>query len=68
VETEEITIQVERDEEPGWLVASWDDPMGGGITTQGQNFEDLQHQISDAVAAHFDEVEAPRRMQIRLRR
>jgi hypothetical protein len=27
---EEITLQVEREEQSGWLVASWDDPDGGG--------------------------------------
>ncbi|HTM13415.1 MAG TPA: hypothetical protein VL127_10895 [Bryobacteraceae bacterium] len=40
---EEITLQVLRDEQSGWLVASWDDPDGsGGITTQGQDLRDLQ--------------------------
>jgi len=40
---DEITLQVERDEDSGWLVASWDAPNGaGGITTQGQDLRDLQ--------------------------
>ena len=48
------------DEQSGWLVASWDDPNGsGGITTQGQDLRDLQHQVTEAVAAYFDEGEAP---------
>jgi predicted RNase H-like HicB family nuclease len=59
---EKITFQVQRDEQSGWLVASWDDPAGaGGITTQGQDLRDLQQQITEAVAVHFDEGTAPRR-------
>ncbi|MCU1232699.1 MAG: hypothetical protein JWP63_666 [Candidatus Solibacter sp.] len=59
---EEITFQVQRDEDSGWLVASWDDLTGsGGITTQGEDLRDLQ-QITDAVAVHFDEGTALRIM------
>jgi hypothetical protein len=62
---EEITLQVQLDEQSGLLVASWDDPGGtGGITTQGQDLRDLQQQITDAVAVHFDEGEGPRRIRI----
>jgi predicted RNase H-like HicB family nuclease len=62
---EEITLQVQRDEESGWLVASWDDPSGsGGITTQGEDLRDLQEQITEAVAVHFDEGEGPRRVRV----
>ena len=36
--TDEITFNVERDEENGWLTASWDAPRSqGGITTQGKD-------------------------------
>lgn len=62
---EEITLQVRRDQESGWLVAWWDDPTGaGGITTQGQDLRDLQEQITEAVATHFEEGAAPRRIRI----
>ena len=62
---EEITLQVQRDEQSGWLVAWWDDPEGeGGITTQGQDLRDLQQQITDAVAVHFAECDVPRRIRI----
>ena len=62
---EEITLQVQRDEESGWLVAWWDDPDGvGGITTQGQDLRDLQQQITEAVAVHFDGGAVPRRIRI----
>ena len=34
----EIAFNVERDEENGWLTASWDAPRSqGGITTQGKD-------------------------------
>ena len=60
---DEITLQIQHDQESGWLVASWDPPDGsGGITTQGQDLRDLQHQVTEAVAAYFDEGEAPRRI------
>ena len=62
---EEITLQVQRDEQSGWLLAWWDDPSGtGGITTQGQDLRDLQQQITEAVSVHFDEGEGPRRIRI----
>ncbi|MCZ6728523.1 MAG: hypothetical protein O7C61_02335 [SAR324 cluster bacterium] len=62
---DEITFQVQRDEDSGWLVASWDVPDGtGGISTQGKDLRDLQEQIIDAVAVHFDGEEAPRRIRL----
>ena len=62
---DEITFDVSRDEESGWLIASWDAPGGtGGITTQGKDLGDLQAQIFDAVATHFEEAEAPRRIRL----
>ncbi len=62
---EEITLQVQRDEQSGWLVAWWDDPEGtGGITTQGEDLRDLQQQITEAVAVHFDKESSPRRIRI----
>jgi hypothetical protein len=62
---EEITFQVQRDEQSGCLMAWWDDPNGaGGITTQGQDLRDLQQQITEAVGVHFDEGFVPRRIRI----
>lgn len=49
----EITFTVERDEDSGWLVASWDAPEGGGITTQGRDLQELQQQLREAVRCHF---------------
>jgi len=42
-------------EESGGYVAYWDDPRGGGITTQGEALVDLQANILDAVRCHFTE-------------
>jgi hypothetical protein len=62
---EEIALQVQRDEQSGWLVAWWDDPGGaGGITTQGQDLGDLQQQITEAVAVQFDAGAVPHRIRI----
>jgi len=60
----EITFQVSRDQESGWLTASWDDPAGGGITTQAKDLRELQQQVVEATQCHFDPGNAPR--QIRL--
>jgi len=60
---DEITLQVIRDEESGWLAASWDAPGDtGGITTQGEDLRDLQEQVTEAVAAYFDDGTAPHRI------
>jgi predicted RNase H-like HicB family nuclease len=57
----EITLTVERDEESGAYVASWDDPQGnGGITTQGNDLSELQTNIREAVCCHFGRAKAPR--------
>ncbi len=62
---DEITLQVRRDEESGWLVAWWDDPYAeGGITTQGEDLRELQQQVTEAVAVHFDEGAGPRRIRL----
>jgi predicted RNase H-like HicB family nuclease len=61
---DEITFQVQRDEDTGWLVAAWDAPEGGGITTQGKDLRDLQEQITDAVACHFDGEGTPHRIRL----
>ncbi|MSO21616.1 MAG: 2-oxoisovalerate dehydrogenase [Acidobacteria bacterium] len=60
----EITFQAERDEDSGWLVASWDAPEGGGISTQGEDLWELQEQVTDAVACHFEGESAPHRIRL----
>jgi hypothetical protein len=61
----EIVFQIETCEESGVLVASWDAPEGGGITTQGKDLRDLQDQVTDAVRCHFEAADTPRRIRFR---
>jgi len=56
----EITLIVERDEDSGFYVASWDAPTGkGGITTQGRDLRELEENVREAVACHFEDGQAP---------
>ncbi len=55
----EITLTVERDEQSGSLVASWDARGGGGITTEGRDLVELQAHVKEAVRCHFDRGEIP---------
>lgn len=56
----EITFNVERCQDTGMLVASWDEPdQNGGITTQGIDLTELQEMVKEAVLCHFNEGEAP---------
>ena len=48
----EITLTVTPAEEGGF-VATWDDPRGGGIATQGEDLRDLQDMVRDAVEGYF---------------
>jgi hypothetical protein len=61
----EIAFQVQRDEDSGLLSACWDAPdASGGISTQGNDLRDLQDQIVEAVAVHFDAGEIPNRIRL----
>ena len=57
---DEIVFQIEPANDGKGLIASWDDPQGGGITTQAGDLGDLQEQIAEAVRCHFDDAEIPR--------
>ena len=59
---DEILFQVEAS--GGMLVASWDAPGGGGITTQGKDLRDLQEQVADSIRCHFEPGELPRRIRL----
>ena len=62
---DEITFQISRCEDSGWLVASWDAPDGqGGITTQAKDLKELQEQILDATQCHFEQAHLPRRIRL----
>lgn len=61
----EIVLKVERDDESGWLVASWDAPdNGGGITTQGKDLSELQANVREAVRCHFGKGKTPRTIRL----
>ncbi len=61
----EITLTVERDEDSGGYVASWDAPRGkGGIVTQGGDLSELQDNVREAVTCYFDEGKAPRSIRL----
>ena len=61
----EITLTVERDEDSGWFVASWDAPRGkGGISTQGRDLRELQDNVWEAVRCHFENGKAPARIRL----
>jgi len=55
-----LAFKIERDVKGGVLVASWDDPEGGGITTQAKNLSELADAITAAVRCHFAGRSAPR--------
>ena len=55
-----LVFTIERDEETGAFTASWDDPDGGGITTQASSFAELSGAINDAVKCHFIDRVAPK--------
>lgn len=60
----EITFQVEPCTETGGFVARWDDPHGGGITTQGDTLADLQTMVADAVGGYFENGKSPARVRL----
>ena len=60
----EIAFLVERDTETGGFSASWDEPKGGGIATQGATLSELESNIIEAVRCHFDDAELPRAIRL----
>jgi len=58
----EITFSVEPCRESGGYVARWDAPGGGGITTQGDSFRELDAMIADAVGGYFEPGQRPKRV------
>ena len=55
-----LAFNIERDEDAGVFVASWDDPAGGGITTQAETLSELAEAIKESVRCHFTGRPAPR--------
>jgi predicted RNase H-like HicB family nuclease len=60
----DILFVVEACRETGGFVARWDDPQGGGITTQGDSLAELHSMIADAVAGYFEVEAQPRRVRL----
>ena len=48
-----IRFEVAACPETSGYVARWDDPKGGGITTQGDTFAELDAMVRDAVVGTF---------------
>lgn len=60
----EIVLTVTPCGETGGFVARWDDPAGGGITTQGDTLAELQTMINDAVLGYFEPGMAPAKVRL----
>jgi predicted RNase H-like HicB family nuclease len=60
----EIIFQVTPCTETGGYVARWDAPSGGGITTQGDSFAELDAMIADAVGGYFEPKQRPKRIRL----
>ena len=60
----EIIFDVEPCAATGGYVARWDAPGGGGITTQGDSFGELDVMIADAVAGYFEPGRRPRSVRL----
>lgn len=54
-----ITFTVVSCQDTGGFVARWDDPKGGGISTQGDTIGELEAMVRDAVVGYFFELGKP---------
>lgn len=57
-----LQFTIERDDKSGAFTAWWDDPNGGGITTQADSLAELPKAIHEAVRCHFSEEKSPRQV------
>ena len=55
-------------EEGGSFSAYWNDPQGGGISTQGKDLAHLEVMVQEAMECHFDEKELPIEGRIKIKR
>ncbi|HEY3915489.1 MAG TPA: 2-oxoisovalerate dehydrogenase [Verrucomicrobiae bacterium] len=60
----EIVFDVEPCAATGGYVARWDAPGGGGITTQGDSFGELDIMIADAVSGYFEADQRPKSVRL----
>ncbi len=59
-----LRFEVQTCEDTGGYVARWDDPEGGGITTQGDTFAELDAMVRDAVEGYFTGREKPKGLRL----
>ena len=57
-----LEFTIERDDKSGAFTVSWDDPKGGGITTQAYSLAELPDAINEAVRCHFLNRKSPRQV------
>lgn len=55
----ELTLIVTPCRETKGCIARWDDPAGGGITTQGDSLGELDQMVRDAIEGYFFDRPAP---------
>jgi hypothetical protein len=60
----ELVFTVTPCPDTGGFVARWDDPAGGGISTQSDTFAELQDVVTDAVRGYFDGTTMPDRLRL----
>jgi hypothetical protein len=60
----EIVFDVEPCSVTGGYVARWDVPGGGGITTQGDSFGELDTMIADSVSGYFEADQRPKSVRL----
>jgi hypothetical protein len=63
-----LQFTIERDEKSGAFTAWWDDPKGGGITTQAGSLAELPGAIDEAVRCHFSAKKPPRQVTLHFER
>ena len=54
-----LEFTIERNEDNGVLVASWNDRRAGGITTEADTLAELERAIQEAVRCHFEDGARP---------
>ena len=60
----DLVFNVTACEDTGGYVARWDDPAGGGITTQGDTIDELASMVKDAMQGYFDSEDLPLRARL----
>ena len=54
-----LRFEVTTCPDTGGYIARWDDSQGGGITTQGDSFAELDAMVRDAVDGYFYDRDKP---------